>query len=410
MPRAANHPTATSLSSGSESEASQNPPLYTGRFVLLLVYQVIFGSGWSVFLLLPKFMTTELHATSKHIGLTVAISGLGAVLGVPIAGPAFHRVGRKPMLQLGVLVTAVSGLLFVFVDRVGPLLLMLQFVQGVGFVFAFNAAGTMAADQAPAARMSQALGIFGASNIVTNAVAPSIAEIVASRHGWPPVWWMSGGLMFVALVLSAFLYEAPRERVTTPPALSDYHVLREPLQARMILVSMFVGAAFCAMVTFHQPYALGMGILELRPYFIGFTCAAVFVRVAFGTIGDRFGRRRVAVAALLLYACAVTSLVLLKPGTLWVFGMLHGTAHGIFYPIGNALVVEHATPAQRGLVLTAFNGGFHAGVSLGVFSFGWLAQAAGYPGVFVTGGALALMGAWLVVQTRTATTTIATHG
>lgn len=386
----------------SEQEASQRQaPLYTPRFVLLLTYQVIFGSGWSVFLLLPKFMTTELHASSSQIGLTVAISGLGAVLGVPIAGPAFHRIGRKPMLQLGVLVAALAGLLFVFVDRVGPLLMTLQLIQGLGFVFAFNAAGTMAADQAPPGRLSQAMGIFGASNIVTNALAPSLAEIIASEHGWTPVWWMSGGLMLSALMLSAFLHEAPRERVTTPPGLSDYDILREPLQARMMLVSLFVGAAFCAMFTFHQPFALAMGITELRTFFIGFTCAAVFVRVVLGTMGDRFGRQRVSMFALVLYGAAVASMILLKPGTLWIFGVLHGAAHGLFYPAGNALVVEHAPAAQRGLVLTAFNGGFHAGVAVGVYSFGWLAHATSYTMVFVVGATLAFWAALIVAQTRT---------
>ncbi len=390
-----------SLESASEPDASQSqPPLFTGRFVLLLVYQVIFGSGWSVFLLLPKFMTTELHATSSQIGATVAISGIGAVVGVPIVGPALARIGRKPMLQLGVAVTAVSSLAFIAVHEVSILLYALQFVQGLGFVFAFNAAGTLSADYAPPSRLSQGIGIFGASNIVTNALAPSIAEIISVSHGWTPVWIMSGSLLLLSLGLSAFLDEGQRERTATPPSLKDYEVLLDPVQARMIIVSICVGATFCAMVTFHQPYALSLGIHELRSYFIGFTCAAVFVRVVFGSVGDRFGRQRVSIASLLLYACAATSLTALRPGSLWIFGVLQGTAHGVFYPVGNALVVQHATPAQRGLVLTAFNGGFHAGVSLGVFSFGQLAEAAGYPAVFAMAGVLAVAAAVIVSQTR----------
>jgi MFS family permease len=388
--------------SASEPDASQSqPPLFTGRFVLLLVYQVIFGSGWSVFLLLPKFMTTELHATSSQIGATVAISGIGAVLGVPIVGPALARIGRKPMLQLGVAVTALSSLAFIWVHEVGFLLYALQLAQGLGFVFAFNAAGTLSADYSPPSRLSQGIGIFGASNIVTNALAPSIAEIISASHGWTPVWIMSGSLLLLSFALSAFLDEGQQERTTTRPSLKDYDVLLDPLQARMITVSICVGATFCAMVTFHQPYALSLGIHELRSYFIGFTCAAVFVRVVFGSLGDRFGRQRVSIVSLLLYAGAAASLTFLRPGSLWVFGVLQGTAHGVFYPVGNALVVQHATPAQRGLVLTAFNGGFHAGVSLGVFSFGLLAEVAGYPAVFVMAGVLAVIAAAIVAQTRT---------
>lgn len=391
-------------------EPSAQPSLFTGRFVLLLVYQVTFGSGWSVFLLLPKFMTTQLHASSSDIGVTIALSGLGAVLGVPIAGPAFHRLGRKPMLQLGVLVTAATGVLFVLVDRVGPLLFVLQFVQGLGFIFAFNAAGTMAADMTPASRMAQGLGYFGASNIVTNAIAPSIAETVAGAYSWTHVWWMSGAFMVSALVLSNYLHEDARQSAVAPSSGSAFSALRDPFQIRMIFVSVLVGAAFCSLLTFHQPFALAMGITEMRPFFIGFTLAAVFVRIGFGTLGDRFGRRRVSMMSLVLYGVAAMSLVTLQPGMLWIFGVLHGTAHGLFYPTGNALVVQRATPEQRGLVLTAFNGGFHAGVALGVYAFGRLAEAAGYPAVFLVGGGLAFWGAWLVADSRAPVPKLAPQG
>src|SRR5262245_24732653 len=73
--------TSTSTSTSSPPEA--NGLVFTAGFWLLLAVQTAFGLGFSTFLLLPKFLTVELTASAKEIGLVTAISSIAGVLMFP---------------------------------------------------------------------------------------------------------------------------------------------------------------------------------------------------------------------------------------------------------------------------------------------------------------------------------------
>jgi MFS family permease len=128
------------------------PTLPYRQLTLLLATQLAYGTGWSTFLLMPKFLTVELHASATQIGLVSAVPSLTAALAVPFVGPLIDRIGRRPLITLGAALAVVQALAFVWVDRIGPLLLGLQLLGGLSFVLQFNAASAQAADLAPRAR------------------------------------------------------------------------------------------------------------------------------------------------------------------------------------------------------------------------------------------------------------------
>jgi len=123
---------------------------------------------------------------------------------------------------------------------------------------------------------------------------------------------------------------------------------------------------------------------------VAYTASVVGVRLVFGGLGDRWGHRKVATAALALYAIATLSAALLRPGWLEVLGGVFGVAHGLFYPALNAFVVERQAPEGRGSLMTFFNGAFNAGLTLSVLGLGVLAQTMSYSAAFVTIGTLAM--------------------
>ena len=61
----------------------------------------------------------------------------------------------------------------------------------------------------------------------------------------------------------------------------------------MAVVAAVWGAAFGAMFTFSQPFALELGITRVRGFFIAYTAAALFSRLGIGGLADRVGRLRV---------------------------------------------------------------------------------------------------------------------
>jgi MFS family permease len=360
-------------------------PLPYRKLTLVLGAQLAYGMCWSTFLLLPKFLTTELHASAPQIGVVSAVPSLAGSIAVPFVGRWVDRAGRRPLIVLGSAMVALQSFGFAAVDAIGPLLFGLQLVYGLSFVIAFNAAATLAADIAPPDRLTHVLGIFGASNVITNAIAPAIFEPLAGTHGWKAVFVAAGVLGLCAFALALRLRDEPA-------AAADDHAAHAasstPDLVAFVATMASAGAAFAVAFTFYQPFALSLGMHEVRAFFVGYASSVFVARVALGSLPDRIGRKRAAVLALGLYGTVVVAMSQLAPGTLALYGAGLGLAHGFFYPSLNALAVERSARSQRGRVLTYLNGGFQLGYTLGVLGFGWLAQRTGYPTIFVLGGAI----------------------
>src|SRR5437762_1608364 len=91
---------------------------------------------------------------------------------------------EPPSIRLNAaLGSAAAALLLIPIHEVGAALFALRAFQGVALALVFSAAATLASDIAPPARLGQALGLFGCASLVTNAIAPALCEVIASRTG-----------------------------------------------------------------------------------------------------------------------------------------------------------------------------------------------------------------------------------
>jgi predicted MFS family arabinose efflux permease len=369
------------------------PPLLSREFLLLLASVSFFGFSWSFYLILPKFFATELGMDAAGIGRAVAVEGLTAVAITPLVGWLVDRYGRQPWLVFGNMMLALTGALYVFVDHEGPLLYLAQMCWGVGMVMGFNAAGTMTADIAPSDRMAQALGLFGAANLGMNAVSPTIGEILADARGWQSVFVASATAGLLAALLSTRLKEPARHQ-------PQEHEPRRPIFGRPLLqtygATFLMTAAFTALFTLHQPFALEFGVTELRSFFIGFALVALSVRLAGGGLIDRFGVLRSAVVALCMYSVVPPMLGILGPDHLFAIGAMMGLGHGIAYPAVTALAIERADAVSRGMVVSIIHGAFNGGHAFFAYALGGIAAAWSYDVAFWTAGAVTLTGALLL--------------
>jgi MFS family permease len=105
-------------------------------------------------------------------------------------------------------------------------------------------------------------------------------------------------------------------------------------------------------------------------------------------VADKFGRRRIAFAALVLYGLVACMTSQLRPNLLFAAGAGMGLAHGFLYPALNALAVDGVSRARRGAVMTYFLGCFNGGFALCVLGMGLVAKSHGYPVVFLATGTL----------------------
>ena len=383
-----------------DTAAARAPHWLTADAKRILLAQVTFGFAWSLYLLTPKYLTTELHAPPDVLGRINAMGGLAGLLTVPFAARGLDRIGRKPFFSLGSALLVLLSLGYLQVSSVSPLVYVLQGFISASFVLSFNAAAALLTDYAPPERMGQAIGWLGSCNVLMNAVATMIAEPLAEQHGWDAVFLLACVAGGVSFAMSFSLRDAPpRSQPPASAAEGGGRLALGPISP-VLWAALLSGATFTAIFGFVQPYAVSRGASAVRSFYLGYTVSAVLGRVFLGSLGDRVGRR--AVSAWLLGGYALCSLAVreLRPDLLLVYGLLFGAAHGILYPTLNALLLEVLPSARRGLGMVLYNGAFNVGMSMGGFAWGELARQRGYPSVYTTSAVISLVASVVLIASR----------
>jgi MFS family permease len=377
----------------SASAAPAAPPTPTSSpspLATLLVMQFAFGVAFSTFLMLPKILATRLGAGPGGIGLVNAMFSFAGVAAVPFVGARVDGPGRARLMAGGSLLMAAGTLGFVAVDHVGLLAVALRAAQGVAYTIVFVSGSALAADLAPPARMGRTMGLFGSANLVTNAIAPAIAEPLLDHVGAGAVYVFAAATSLIAFALALRIVEPPRPATDKSATLAA--VLRRGRALRIVAVMGLTGVALGAVFSFNQPMALALGMRRLRDFFIAYTAAVLFVRFVLGNLVDRIGPQRATVGALGLYTVVVLSMRFLGGVGLAPLGLAFGVAHGFFFPAALALSVADLPPAERGRMLALANGAMIGGMAL-VMPLGVLAARAGYPAVFTLAAAGTLVAA-----------------
>jgi MFS family permease len=358
--------------------------LTSGPFIRIVVAQATFGFGWCLYLLQPKFMTGTLGVGPREVGAVGATSGLASVFGIVLLLRVIDlRGGRRAAFLAGSGLLLVSSLAYVSIERFGVLVYLLQSGIAVSYVLSFNSLMALVTDVAPPARLAQAFGIQTAANLSMNAISSTVAESVSERWGWHVVFALAAlsalASLFVGLSLPSARGDGPGPSSKESP---PYGALLP-----VFVTSSLLGAAFSAIFIFQQPYALSLGAKRVGAFFVGFTSAALVMRLGFGSLGDRVGHRRAVLASLVLYTMVPLAMSRLAPSVLWMYGAAFGLAHGVAYPTLIAYATERAPHSTRGRIIAVYSGAFSFGTSVGALAWGFVAAHQGYPNVFVLASA-----------------------
>jgi len=362
----------------------QPPKLYTPRLLLILSLQFIFGLGYSSFLLLPKYLTEAHGADATTIGRIMAAGPLAAVLSVPLQAAYIDRFRRHRLMLLSAVVLTSAALGFTLLHDLGWAVYALRFMQGAAFASFMATAVTLVAEITPVERLGQAVGLSGAANLVTNAIGPGLAEPIAAESSWRLVFLLSA---LAAALAGLGTFALGDTRVARGGVRASARVA-QPLRLALLHSALVAGLGFGVVITFYQPFALALGIGEVRALFIGYTVAALGVRVVFGAWLDRFDRRLLALLAASVYPLVVFATGWLSPGWLFPLGAALGLAQGTLYPVVSALLFERSEPEARGALMAYFSGCFNLGFVLATIGLGALASQIGYRALFVVASLL----------------------
>ncbi len=192
------------------------------RLFILLLGSLTAMTALSIDMSLPALplLAKTLQIPADRAQLTLSLFLLGFALGQLVVGPASDRFGRRPVLLLGLLGFAITGVGCALSQSIEALILW-RFLQGATACVGPVLGRAVVRDHFSAERAAALLS----SLIVVLAIAPLVAPMIGGqllqRFSWHAIFWTLAitGVVFFALT-AVFLGESlpPEKRQARGPA------------------------------------------------------------------------------------------------------------------------------------------------------------------------------------------------
>jgi MFS family permease len=355
--------------------------------------------------ILPLFIHDKLGFSNLTVGLVIGIQFLATVLTRGYAGRLTDQQGGKRSAVQGAIVSALGGLLY-----------LLAAVPGLSPATSLTilVVGRLAAG-------------FGESQFVTGCVSWSIASVGTQRAGMSMS--RTGIAMFAALAIGApigmALYQTygPQAAMVacvaapviaaaiafraTPyisPAgqrLPFYRVVGQIWKEGLGLMLQGVGVS--GLTAFASLYFAARGWTHAGLVMTAFGIGFIFVRVMLGHLTDKVSGYRVALWSLAIEAVGQAMLWgAFHEGLALAGAFVTGLGCALIFPALGVEALKRVLPANRGSAMGAFVAFLDIAYGIGGPAAGLVAGRFGYATVYLLGLACALLGAGVVLTSRSA--------
>jgi len=385
------------------SITSTNRNVYILAFVLMVV-----TLGFGVVIPIIPFYMENLGAGGTELGLLVASYALMRLIFAPLWGSISDRVGRKPVLIIGILGYGITMALFGLVTQ----LWMLFVVRSLAGILSSATSPTTLAyisDSTAESDRGRGMGILGAAVGLGTILGPGLGGLMGEGSYAVP-FFIAGGMSLVGMLLIiVFLpeslsanarWKAQQQRKSNP--IVDFSPILQVFNPRVLdSIGPLLGMAFLAsfaLTTFFGIFGLyalerfGYGPQEVGVVFMGVGAISALAQgVLTGPLTSRWGEAPVIKCSVI--GTAIGFALMLAPdrfvGVLIVTGVFT-LASALLTPAVMALTSKQ-TPFEQGLTMGVSNSFISLGRIAGPLLAGLLFDVQfNYP--FVAGALVMLIG------------------
>lgn len=363
------------------------------RRQLAVVFTIVFIDlvGFGIVLpLMPAYAATA-HISPAQIGVLITSFSLLQLLVSPLWGALSDRIGRRPVLLIGLVGSTASYVLFAFAHDFWALLASRVIAGGMGATV--GVAQAYVADITPPERRAQSLGILGAAFALGFILGPAFGGVLYS-YSHAAAGIAAASLCGVnALAALVWLPETPQHLSRRATVRMAVRPLAAPLIATFLLIAAFAVIHVSLPLIAQEELGLTPRRMGMLFAFSGVISAIVQGGLV-GRIAPRVGEARLAGIGALLMAVGLA----LIPGSQHV-GHLYFSM--FFLAMGSAasnpailawisrLTVSSLQGSALGLTQTAQN----LGRIVGPLLAGALYETMGHSAPFLAGAGLAILGA-----------------
>jgi MFS transporter, DHA1 family, tetracycline resistance protein len=354
--------------------------------------------GFGIVVPILGLYAKQFGASGFTVGMLFASFSLAQLLFAPLLGKLSDRIGRKPVIVISLIGTAIGS----FVTGAAGVLWLLfagRIIDGASGG-SLSVAQAAVADIAPPAERPRLLGMLGAAFGVGFVIGPAIGGLAALGGRHVP-FYVAGALASVNAV-AAMVRLPETRRVADRAARPGVKAPTAPVLRHLAVIGFITVVAFTA---FEATFSLfgdrrfGLTQASSSAVFLGVGLVLVAIQGgAYGRLVDRFGTQRLFVAGvgLLVVGLAVTAVATVWP-VLIVALLLLSVGQGCASPSMTSLVTMNAPPERRGEALGFQQSANAVGRVIGPPAAGALFDRVGIWSPYVVGAMLCAVALGLVV-------------
>jgi MFS family permease len=371
--------------------------LFTRDFVLVCVASLSHQTSFQLLLATMPLYVLQMGGRETEVGMLMGIVAAAALAVRPASGWAVETLGRKKTMLVGPAAFATASAAYAFAGSI-PVLLALRTLHGLGIGTFNTGAPTLVSDRAPVSRRGEALGYFGMSQTLSQALGPAIGLFIFEAWGFLWLFGISAGLALTSLAL-CFVLKDPYVPGPSRRLAWNMFISVKALEPLILVLGMSFAAG--SILSFVPLYGRSQGVSNSGFFFTIYALVMLLSRPVCGRLSDRAGRIAVAGPGMLLISVGLGLLAF--SGQWWSLGLsaaILGVGIGAAMPALMALMIDVVGPAERGGAMSTFGIGMDVGIGIGSIAQGMVVEAYGFGAAFGLTAAVPLLsgGAYWVAK------------
>ncbi|RJE89729.1 MFS transporter [Paenibacillus sp. 1011MAR3C5] len=399
---------------------SQQEPLWTKSFLSITVCSFLLFLNLQMLLSsFPAYVQNDLHAGNVAVSLVTSVFALTAIAARFMTAALMKRMSKDYLLMAGLLLAAVTTLLYPVAHTVGSLLIM-RIGYGVGFGMASTILPTLVSQLIPARRMGEGIGYFGLSTSLAMSIGPMIGMNMMSGFGFGTL--ASVGTAVVLLILPILIVSRivrikgnARPISMTAAAVSRAadetgfnHKLWLPA-----LLNVMLSITYSGLLSFIVLFGEFAGLKQVGMFFLFNAITIVIIRPISGRLFDRNGPAAVLIPAGLSVAASMLLLSYTHTMSMLIAAaLLYGLGFGAIQPTLQAWMLRTSSKEQYGAANSMFYNSTDFGVAVGALLLGAIASMTDYASMYrYSAGVMVLFVIlFLIIYASTGTSKLRNNG